>query len=54
VAGVAPAAAEEPLPLGKVTRTRGPDAAASPARVAEVMVGAVKGPLRKKFRNDNC
>ena len=44
-AGVAPAAGEEPLPRGKVTRTRGPDAAASVARVAEVMVGAVEWPL---------
>ena len=43
-AGAALAAGEEPLPRGKVTRTRGPDAAASVARVAEVMVGAVKGP----------
>ena len=45
---------EEPLPRGKVMRTRGPDAAASLARVAEVMVGAVEGPLPKKFRNDPC
>ena len=53
-AGAAPAAGEEPLPRDKVTRTRGPDAAASAARVADVMVGAVEGPLRKKFRNDLC
>ena len=53
-AGAAPAAGEQPPPRGNVTRTRGPDAAASAARVAEVMVGAVEGPLRKKFRNDLC
>ena len=53
-AGVTPAAGEKPLQLGKVTRTRGPDAAASAARMAEVMVGAVEGPLQKKFRNDLC
>ena len=45
---------EEPLPRRKVTRTRGPDAAASVARVAEAMVGAVKWPLKKKFRNNLC
>jgi len=43
-AGAAVVPGEEPLPRGKVTRTRGPDAAASVARVAEVMVGAVEGP----------
>ena len=30
------------------------DAAASVARVAEVMVGAVEVPLQKKFRNNLC
>ena len=33
---------------------RGPDAAASVARGAEVTVGAVEGPLWKKFRNNLC
>ena len=37
-----------------MTRMRGPDAAASVARVAEAMVGAVKWPLKKKFRNNLC
>ena len=39
---------------GKVTRTRGPDAAASVARVAEITVGAVEGHLQKKFKNNLC
>ena len=52
--GAAVVPGEEPLPRGKVTRTRGPDAAASVARVAEAMVGAVKWPLKKKFRNNLC
>ena len=51
---VAPAAGKKALPARKVTRTRGPDAAASVARVAEVTVGAVEGPLQKRFRNDLC
>ena len=38
---------------GKVTRTRGPDAAASAARAAEVL-GAMEEPLRKKFSNGLC
>jgi len=53
-AGVAPAAGEKALPAEKVTRTRGLDAAESVARVAEVMVGAVEGPLQKKFRYNPC
>ena len=53
-AGVAAAAGEKPLPRGNVTQTRRPDAAASVARVTEVMVGAVEGPLQKKFRNVLC
>ena len=52
--GAAVVPGEEPLPRGKVTRTRGPDAAASVARVAEAMVGAVEWPLQKKFRNNLC
>ena len=40
-AGVAPAAGEKPLPPGKVTRTRGPDAAASVAR-AEMVLGVLE------------
>ena len=41
-AGVAPAAGEKPLPPGKVTRTRMPDAAASVARL-EMVLGALEG-----------
>ena len=41
-AGVAPAAGEKPLPPGKVTRTRGPDAAANVAR-HEMMLGLHEG-----------
>ena len=53
-ARAAPAAGEEPLPRDKVTRTRGPDAAASAARVADVMVLPATARGRKKFRNDLC
>ena len=53
-AKVVPATGEEPLPRRKVTRTRGPDPAASAACVAEVMVGAVEEPLRREFWNDLC
>ena len=41
-AGVAPAAGEKPLPPVKVTRTRGPYAAASVARL-EMVLGFVEG-----------
>ena len=41
-AGVAPAAGAKPLPPGKVTRTRMPDAAASVARL-EMVLGALEG-----------
>ena len=46
-AGVAPAAGEKPLPPGKVTRTRGPDAAASVAR-AEMVLGVLEGSARER------
>ena len=52
--GAAVVPGEEPLPRRKVTRTRGPDPAASAACVAEVMVGAVEEPLRREFWNDLC
>ena len=42
-AGAAPAGREEPLPPGKVTRTRGADAAASVTR-AVMVLGALEGP----------
>ena len=51
-AGVAPALGEKPLPRGKVTRMHGPDAAASAARMAEVMVGSVEGHLHKRLKNN--
>ena len=57
-AEVAPVAGKKALPAGKVTRTCGPDAAASVARAAEVMVGVFKGPRsfwgQKKFKNYLC
>ena len=53
-AAVAAVPGEERLLRGKVTRTRGPDAAASAARVAEVMGSAMEEPLREMFRNNLC
>ena len=53
-AAVAAVPGEERLLRGKVTRTRGPDAAASAARVAEVMGSAMEEPLKEKFRNNLC
>ena len=41
-AGIVPAAGEKPQPPGKVTRTRGPDAAANVAR-HEMMLGLHEG-----------
>ena len=52
-AGAAPAAGERPLPRGKVTRTRGEDAAASVAR-AEAVLGVLKGPARGRFKRNLC
>ena len=52
-AGVAPAAGEKPLPPGKVTRTRGPDAAASVAR-AEMVLGVLEGSARERFKRHLC
>ena len=52
-AGVAPAAGEKPLPRGKVTRTRGPDAAASVAR-AEMVLGVLEGSARERFKRHLC
>ena len=66
-AGAAPAGREEPLPPGKVTRTRGADAAASVTR-AVMVLGALEGPpagVKSKyggkvsyspqcFKNDLC
>ena len=52
-AEVAPAAGQELLPAGKVTRTRGVDAAASVAR-AEMVLGALQGPAREKFKSRLC
>ena len=51
VAAVPPG--EEPLPRGKVTRTRGADAAASVAR-AEAVLGVLKGPARERFKSGLC
>ena len=53
-AAVAPAAGEKGLPPWKVTRTRGPDAAASVAR-AEAALGALAGhPARAGFQRSLC
>ena len=55
-AGVGVAAAapgERPLGPGKVTRMRGPDAAASVAR-AEMALAALEGPARREFKNVLC
>ena len=53
-AAVAPAAGEKGLPPWKVTRTRGPDAAANVAR-AEAALGALAGhPARGGFQRSLC
>ena len=55
-AGAAAVPGEEPLPPGKVTRTRGPDAAASVARVAGVAkwVSAVGDAALEKLKSRLC
>ena len=53
-AGAPPTAGEEPLPPGKVTRTRGPDAAASVARAEMVRSWTLDGPVREKFFECLC
>ena len=50
-AGVAPAAGEKPLPRGKVTRTRGPDAAANVPRLKRVL-GLLEGTPTLVENND--
>merc|ERR1719420_1560972 len=50
-AGVPPAGGKKPRPPGKVTRTRGPDAAAGVAR-AEMVLGGLEGPARERFKSD--
>ena len=52
-AGVAQAAGECELPRGKVTRTRGADAAASVAR-AEMVLDCLEGRDRVKFEKGIC
>jgi hypothetical protein len=52
-AGVARAAGECELPRGKVTRTRGADAAASVAR-AEMVLYCLEGSDREKFESGIC
>ena len=49
-AGAEVAVGEGPQPPGKVTRTRGPDAAASVARVEMVLAVLARSPLRVKGR----
>jgi len=51
VAAVPPG--ERPLGPGKVTRTRGEDAAASVAR-AEMALAALEGPARERFKSRLC
>ena len=47
-AGAAGVPGEEPLPPGKLTRTRGPDVAASAARAEMVLAVLERSPLRVK------
>ena len=49
----APPPGEEPLGLGKATRTRGEDAAVSMAR-AEMALGVLDGPARERFKSGLC
>merc|ERR1711903_385163 len=51
--GRAEPAGERELPRGKVTRTRGPDAAASVAR-AEMVLGVLEGLARERFERHLC
>ena len=53
-AAVVPAAGETAPSARKVTRTRGPDAAESAARAAELMLGVRVGPAQKRFKNHLC
>ena len=52
-AAVAPAAGEQGLPAGKVTRMRGPDATASVAR-ANMLLGVLDGPALKRLKSRLC
>ena len=52
-AAVAPEPRKKPLPPGKVTRTFGPDAAASVAR-AEMVLGVLEGPAQERFKSNLC
>ena len=52
-AAVAPPAGVRRPPPGKVTRTRGADAAASVARV-NMMLGVLEGSARKRFKRGLC
>ena len=53
-AEVAPAAWKKALPAGELTRTYGPDTAASVVRAAEVMEGVLEGAAQKRFKNYMC
>ncbi len=52
-AAVAQAAREEQLPPGDVTRRCGADMAASVAR-AKMVLGALEGPARERFKSGLC
>ena len=52
-AAVAPAAKEQGLPAGKVTRMRGPDATASVAR-ANMLLGVLDGPALERLKSRLC
>ena len=52
-AAVAPAAGEQGLPAGKVTRMRGPDATASVAR-ANMVLGVLDGPALERLKSRLC
>ena len=53
-AAVVLAAGETAPSARKVTRTREPDAAASAASAAELIIGVRVGPAQKKFKNHLC
>ena len=53
-AAVVLAAGETAPSARKVTRTRGPDAAASAARAAKLIINLQKRPSQKRSRNHLC
>ena len=53
-AAVVLAAGETAPSARKVTRTREPDAAASAASAAELIIGVRVGPAQKKLKNHLC